>query len=104
MKNPYIFWTVFIVIFIGPFFLGNSTWAHNLTRRKNNNNGNGNGGNGGNNGSGTQPPAEGSSCKLPDGTAGIIKNGVCTTVGRPTDDNASERTSNMNSEKSSSAS
>lgn len=86
MKNPYIFWTVFFVLLIGAFFLGNSAWAKKLVRGTNGN---------GNSGSGNQPTppaAEGSVCDLPGGGKGVILNGVCS-GGRPADTNPILRSS-----------
>jgi len=81
MKNPYVFWGLAIVAFVGGIFIGNSEWFKNLFISTEN--------------SEPRPTSDGQPCKTTVGNKpGVYKNGVCIdTGGMPIDDKA-QRTNN----------
>ena len=79
MKNPYVFWGLAILAFVGGVFIGKSEWFKNLFITTTQ--------------STPRPTSEGQSCTTTAGKPGRIKNGICTdTGGMPLDDTSIQRT------------
>jgi hypothetical protein len=93
MRNPYIFFLIMLGVLAAGFFIGQSGWFNDWKMRifgpadqGNNNNP-------------PAPPANGTACTMPDGSAGTYNGGVCVkTIGIPVDENSSGRMATDNSQ------